>query len=98
MEWEIMGPMLVMMTGILTWGGVMIFRPLSKRLGDLLELRVKQARGEIEDPQAQRMEQLLESIASRISLVEERQDFAESLLRARTGARELPTSQKGPWD
>ena len=98
MDWNVGAPMLVVITAILTCGGVMIIRPITKRLGDLLELRLKQARGEIEDPQSKRMEHLLESIASRLSLVEERQDFTDSLLRARTEAKELPRPQKETWE
>lgn len=98
MDWEMIAPMLVLITGILTWGGVMVFRPLSKRLGDLLELRVKQGRGEIEDPHVQRMEQRLESIDARMSLVEERQDFTDSLLRGRPEAKELPSPPKETWE
>ena len=50
------------------------------------------------DRTAQRMEQLLESIAARLSLVEERQDFTDSLLRARTEAKELPSPREETWE
>lgn len=99
MDWEVIAPMVVLTTGILTAGGVLIFRPIAKRLGDLLELRVKQGRGEIEDPRTERMERLLESVSARMSLIEERQDFADSLLRQRGEAKELPHPQpKETWE
>ncbi|MCG8469912.1 MAG: hypothetical protein MJB57_17175 [Gemmatimonadetes bacterium] len=96
---EVIAPMVVLVTLIVTVGAVRLFRPLTKRMGDLLELRMKQARGEIEDPQAQRMEALLETISSRLSLLEERQDFTDSLLQSRRAeARELPTPKKESWE
>lgn len=88
---EEIAPMIVAVTLIVTIGGVSLLRPLSKRLGDLLELRAKQARGEIEDPKLDRMEQLFESMSSRLALLEERQDFNEALLRSRADRQELPS-------
>lgn len=107
MDWEVIAPMMMMMTLILTVGAVRLFRPLTKHLGELMELRMKQARGEIENPQTERMEQLLETIASRLALVEERQDFTDSLLSSRRAeqreiaspkAAPLPTPQSDNWE
>ena len=86
-------PMLVTMTLILTVGGVVLLRPLAKRLGDLLELMVKQRRGELDNPVIERTEQLLESLSSRLSLVEERLDFTDRLLQERDQGR-LPNRRK----
>lgn len=86
-------PMLVTMTLILTVGGVILLRPLAKRLGDLLELMVKQRRGELDDPVTERTEQLLESLSSRLSLVEERIDFTDRLLQEHDPGR-LPNPRK----
>jgi len=86
-------PMLVTMTLILTVGGVVLLRPLAKRLGDLLELMVKQRRGELDNPVIERTEQLLESLSSRLSLVEERLDFTDRLLQERDQGR-LPNPRK----
>ncbi len=86
-------PMLVGITLILTVGGVVLLRPLAKRLGDLLELMVKQRRGELDNPVIERTEQLLESLSSRLSLVEERVDFTDRLLQERDHVR-LPNPQK----
>lgn len=80
-----LAPMLVTMTLILTVGGVMLLRPLATRLGDLLELMVKQRRGELDDPALERVERLVESVSTRLDLVEERLDFADRLLRERRG-------------
>lgn len=82
-------PMLVAMTLILTIGGVVLLRPLARRLGDLLELMVKQRRGELDNPVVERTEHLLESLSSRLSLVEERLDFTDRLLQERGDDRRL---------
>lgn len=98
MEMEYIAPMLAIMTIVLTAGGVLVLRPLTKRLGDLLELRMRQARGEIESPKAEHTDRLLESISSRLSLMEERMDFTDQLLRSKQTPRELPTPEKETWE
>lgn len=77
-------PMIVMVTAILTTGGVLIFRPITKRLGSLLEVMTQQKlRAAAADPAEQaRIRELLTSIDSRLNLLEERQDFAEALMSA----------------
>lgn len=74
----------VLVTGILTMGGVLIFRPISKRLGMLLEVTTQQKlRAANSDPHdTARIRELLTSIDSRLTLLEERQDFAEALISA----------------
>jgi hypothetical protein len=92
---EELAPMLVAITLILTSGAVFLLRPIAKRLGDLLELMAKQRTGEIEAPKQERMETLLESISSRMALVEERLDFTDSLLSSRRPQpRQLPEPSK----
>jgi len=74
----------VMVTGILTAGGVLIFAPISRRLGMLLEVMTQQkTRAANSDPHdTARIRELLISIDSRMTLLEERQDFAEALISA----------------
>lgn len=74
----------VMVTAIVTTGGVLIFRPISKRLGTLLEVMTQQKlRAGHADPHDNvRIRELLTSIDSRLTLLEERQDFAEALISA----------------
>jgi hypothetical protein len=73
----------VMVTGILTAGGVLILRPISKRLGTLLEVMTQQKLRAHSDPHdPARIRELLTSIDSRLTLLEERQDFAEALISA----------------
>ena len=77
-------PVIVMVTAILTTGGVLIFRPLSKRLGALLEVMTAQKLKSMQGDPAEvtRIRELLTSIDGRLTLLEERQDFAEALSSA----------------
>jgi len=74
----------VMVTGIVTIGAVSILRPISSRLGMLLEVMTQQKlRAANSDPHdTARIRDLLTSIDSRLTLLEERQDFAEALISA----------------
>ncbi|HEX8243494.1 MAG TPA: hypothetical protein VF541_08365 [Longimicrobium sp.] len=74
----------VMVTAIVTTGGVLIFRPISRRLGALLEVMTQQKlRAANTDPHdTNRIRELLVSIDSRLTMLEERQDFAEALISA----------------
>jgi len=86
---EEFAPMLVAITLILTCGTVMLLRPVARRLGDLLELMAKQRTGELEAPGSERLESLLESVNTRLGLVEERIDFTDALLQSRREPIEL---------
>lgn len=74
----------VMVTAILMTGGVLILRPISRRLGALLEVMTQQKlRAANTDPyDAVRIRELLASIDGRLTMLEERQDFAEALISA----------------
>jgi len=78
-----LGTTIVMVTGILTTGAVLILRPVAMRLGRLLEVMTEQRlrpappSGGVELSQ---IRELLSGIDGRLSLMEERQDFAEALL------------------
>jgi len=74
--------LVVMVTAILTTGGVLILRPISKRIGALLEVvtqqKLKQASHDPYD--LVRIRESLQSIDGRLTTIEERQDFAEALI------------------
>lgn len=80
MDFEFLGPMIVGVVGFLTVGAVItvLVRPLSKRLGVLLEA-MAQSRGE----DVREMRRILETTTRRLELLEERLEFAEELLRAK---------------
>lgn len=82
---EVFFVMLVPITGILTAGTVMILRPITKELGGLLqamthERRLRAAPAPAATPDMAQVRDLLSAIDGRLSLMEERQDFAEALL------------------
>jgi len=79
MEWEFLAPMIVSIVLFVTIGGVLILRPIAKRVGDLLEVYAKEKEGGMEVEMRQ-MRELLETMDARLQLMEERQDFTERLL------------------
>lgn len=88
-------PMVCIVTAILTTGGVLIFRPITKRLGALLEVMTQERLAARNAPppelaQLAQVRDLLAGIDSRISHLEERQDFAEALLSTEEAPRALP--------
>ena len=83
MEWEYIAPMIVSIVLFLTVGGVVVLRPISKRIGDLLELYARDKRDGLEGDVSQ-VRDLLETMNARLHLIEERQDFTERLLTGKT--------------
>ena len=77
----------VLVTGILTTGAVLILRPVTRRLGSLLEVitlhRQKMANTDPYD--LVRIRESLASIDGRLCTIEERQDFAEALISSGDG-------------
>ena len=84
MDLEILAPMVITVVLILTVGGVMLLRPISKRVGDLLEVYARERQEGLQG-EVQQVRDLLETLTARLELLEDRQDFAERLL---TGKRE----------
>ena len=77
--WEVIAPMVVGTTLILTVGGVILLRPLAKRLGILLEVYAKEQQSGLQGDVGQ-LRDLMETMNARLQLIEERQDFTERLL------------------
>lgn len=92
MEWEFIAPMVAMMTLILTAGAVLVLRPVAKRLGDLIELMIEERRGRASGDAVQ-LRDLVETLNARLAVLEERQDFQESLL---SGPRPRKEMVEGP--
>lgn len=84
MIWDVLAPMIVAMVFILTVGGVLILRPISKRVSDLLELYARDKQSGLQGDVHQ-IRDLVETMNARLQLMEERQDFTERLL---TGKKE----------
>ncbi len=91
-EWEFLAPMIVMVTLIVTTGGVVLLRPLTKRLVELLEVTTREKANPRVQGDSEVIRDLLETMNSRLALLEERQDFAERLLTERSGT---PQSHDG---
>ena len=79
MEWEFIAPAVVSVVFILTVGGVLVLRPITKRLSELIELYARDRQSGLEGSVSQ-MQDLLETMNARLQLLEERQDFTERLL------------------
>ena len=81
---EVFFVMMVPITAILTTGTVMLLRPISKELGGLLQAMTQERKLRAAPapaaPDMTQVRDLLSTIDSRLSLMEERQDFAEALL------------------
>ena len=88
MDWEVFGPMMVAVVLIITSGGVLVLRPISKRLSEVLALYARERQAGVQQEVSQ-LRDLLETINARLELIEDRQDFTERLIGSgETGARE----------
>ena len=86
MDWDVIAPMIVSIVLILTVGGVVLLRPIAKRLGALLDVMVLE-KSRTTSVDNRRLGETMDTINERLSLIEERQDFTERLI-ARTGSDE----------
>lgn len=90
MAWDLIAPTIVVAVFIVVTGGVILLRPLSSRLGELLEVMTEQKRGRAGlKEEAGRMREALEAVESRMAVLEERQDFHEELLAKKREAKRL---------
>lgn len=79
---EELAPMIVMCTLILTTGGVLVLRPIAKRLGGFLDAMTQAKLRPSPEADLVRIHDVLTSIDGRLNQLEERQDFAEALISA----------------
>ena len=89
-------PMIVMVTGIVTTGGVLILRPIAKHLAAYLQAMTEQSRlGSGHGPQEMaQLRDTLSAVESRLALLEERQNFTENLLTSRREQQALPPNER----
>lgn len=75
-------PFMLGMTLILCTAGVIVLRPLTKRLGDLIEARTRERAAQSQLPGAEiaRLTEVISRLTDRIESIEERQEFSERLL------------------
>ena len=81
MDWEGIVPLLVPIVLFLTVGSVLILRPISTRLGVLLEAMAKE-RSARPSEDTYRLREEVERLRARLELLEDRQDFTDGLLEA----------------
>ena len=87
MEWEFIAPMVISTVFILTVGGVILLRPVMKRLGALLDVLVLQ-KTRAPDEENRRLRDTVDTMNERLTLMEERLDFTERLIgRGGAGGR-----------
>ena len=78
------------MTLFVCAAGVAIFRPISKRLGNIMEMHYKGRLEQQHDQSGQaELKMLLVSLDKRLELMEQRLEFTESLIDSQS-RRELP--------
>jgi hypothetical protein len=84
--------MIVMVTGIITAGAVILFRPLTGRLGELLHAMTEEKLRPGSQREVAQLQDVVARLESRLSLLEERQGFTESILDGKTaGVGERPS-------
>lgn len=94
MEWEFIAPMIATVVLIVTVGGVLVLRPIAKRVADLLDVYARERQSGISGEVGQ-LRDILETMNARLQLLEERQDFTDRLLSPGRGQRESAGAQ-GP--
>ncbi len=84
--------MIMAVTLIITTGGVVLLRPLIKRLVELIDVTTREKANPRVRSDSEVIRDLLETMNSRLALLEEPQDFAEGLLAEKPKA---PQSNDG---
>ncbi len=79
-DWEFIAPMVMGVTAFISVAAVLIFRPLTKRLGDLIEAISRDRQAKLSDENAQRVISIVEQLGDRVEQMEERLDFTERML------------------
>ncbi len=77
----------ILVTLFLTIGGVLVLHPIAKRVGDLLEVMTRERLDPSRSKEMEHVHDLLETVTSRMSLMEERQEFTDRLLQSGSSAR-----------
>lgn len=81
MDWEAITAMAIPIVLFLTVGGVLILRPITTRLGALLEAMAEEKSARVSED-AYRLREEVETLRARLKLLEDRQDFTDGLLEA----------------
>lgn len=98
MDWDNLAPMIVLVVATLTVGGVLLLRPISKRIAELLEVYARD-KDTGQQSEIRRLREVVETLDARMRLLEERQDFTDKLLEGPSSTRDparLPRQAEGP--
>ena len=79
MDWGALIGLVVPSLFIITAGGVLILRPIAGKLGTLLDAMAREKSSSALE-ETRRLREAVENMNDRLSLLEERQDFAERLI------------------
>jgi hypothetical protein len=94
---EQIAPMIMGIVFTLVVGGVILLKPISNKLGHLLEAMAKEKSEPRAVEELGHIRELLETMHGRLSLMEERQDFTDALLSdPDRHRRRLGTPDGGP--
>jgi hypothetical protein len=88
-------PMVIGLAFIVVTGGVLVLRPLAKRLADYLDLLVSRSKAERALPPDDRLREVVERLEERVRFLEQRQDFTDSMLASGQGRRSLREANHG---
>ena len=90
MDPSAIAPMVFGVTLVVVTGGVLVLRPLAKRLGNYLDVLAAGRRAEQQLPAPdKRLIETLERVEERLRMVEERQDFTDAMLASGGGRQSL---------
>lgn len=95
MEWEFVAPLILGVVFVLTVGGVLILRPISKHLGTLLEAMTREKLDGGKGHELAHIRELMETMNQRLQLMEERQEFTDRLLERGRSSVPLPVERAG---
>lgn len=98
-DMEVIAPMIFAVILTLTIGGVILLKPIANKLGSLLEAMARDRTEPRLSEELGHIRDLLETTNARLSLLEERQEFTESLLNdPRRKEGRLPGGRKESSD
>jgi len=90
-------PVIIGVTLILSVSGVLILRPIAKRLGDLFEAMALERSNKGGAQEVARLTDAVSRLTDRIETIEDRQDFTERIM-ASLERVETPSRLKAPTD
>jgi hypothetical protein len=86
--WGELVAIIVPVSFMITTGAVILLWPITRRLGEYLEVLVQEKRMTMRSDDSTRVQQALEEVSQRLALLEERVEFAEKLQIAKASGTE----------